>query len=513
MNARTDPPILRLRAIDKRFGSTRALTGVNLTVRSHEIHAIMGENGAGKSTLMKILSGVIAPDAGEITLDGKTVTITGTSQARRLGINLIHQELAIAANLTVVQNIFLGSERIGRYGRLRTHHMAAEAQTLLASLGANFSVHTPCGELSIAEQQQVEIARALAHQGRILIMDEPTSSLSEAETQTLFALIERLRIEGMAILYISHRMAEVERLADRVTVLRDGHWIGELDAREPGGLARAQLVSMMVGRPLGDFYPRRSRAPANDDVVLDCRNVASAHVRPSNLCVKRGEVLGLAGLVGAGRTELARLIFGLDRLTGGQMTLQGQPYTPRSPAAAMHRRVAYLPEDRKQQGLFLEASVQTNLMAADLARHARHGLLDMAALSRATQAAIAHLHIRTPNADIAVGRLSGGNQQKVLLARMLAFGPQLLILDEPTRGVDIGAKTEIYRVISQLADAGLPIIFISSELPEVIGVADRVAVMREGRVVAELTGAAITQENILIHATDAADTADAAATI
>jgi len=498
-------PILRLRAIDKHFGGTQALAGVDLTVRSHEVHAIMGENGAGKSTLMKILSGVIAPDAGEIILDGQTVTLTGTAQARQLGINLIHQELAIAANLTVTQNIFLGSERTDRYGRLRNQDMAHQAHTLLTSLSANFSVHALCGELSIAEQQQVEIARALVHQGRILIMDEPTSSLSEAETRSLFLLIERLRAEGMAILYISHRMAEVDRLADRVTVLRDGRWVGELPR---GGWARGQLVSMMVGRPLGDFYQRQQQrqegAPATD-VVLALHHAASARVRPSRLEIKRGEILGLAGLVGAGRTELARLIFGLDRLTGGTMTLNGQPYAPRSPGQAMQHRIAYLPEDRKQQGLFLDLSVQTNLMVADLARHARRGLLDMAALERVTHEAIAHLNIRTASAAIAVGHLSGGNQQKVLLARMLAFGPQLLILDEPTRGVDIGAKMEIYRVIAQLADGGMPIIFISSELPEVIGMADRVAVMREGQIVAELTGPDMTQENILTHATDAAE--------
>jgi len=336
----------------------------------------------------------------------------------------------------------------------------------------------------------------------------------------------------MAILYISHRMAEVERLADRVTVLRDGHWIGELDARAPGDLARGQLVSMMVGRALGDFYQRRSGAPAQE-VALELHNVASAGVRPSSLRVKRGEVLGLAGLVGAGRTELARLIFGLDRMTGGQMTLHGQAYAPHSPAEAMRRRVAYLPEDRKQQGLFLELSVQTNLlpedrkqqglflelsvqtnlMVADLARHSRRGLLNMAALAHATHAAMARLAIRAASAAIAVGHLSGGNQQKVLLARMLEFGPQLLILDEPTRGVDIGAKTEIYRLIAELADAGLAIVFISSELPEVIGVADRVAVMREGQVVAELTGAAISQENIMIHATDATDAIEAGSAI
>jgi len=432
------------------------------------------------------------------------VTIAGTAHARRLGINLIHQELAVAANLTVVQNIFLGSEYRRSFGRLHTQRMAEEAQTLLASLGAHFPVQALCDTLPIAEQQQVEIARALVHRGRILIMDEPTSSLSEAETDKLFDLIERLRDEGMAILYISHRMNEVDRLADRVTVLRDGQRIGELARGELTNNGRGKLVSMMVGRPLGDFYQRRRGAPA-DEVAFEITDLAGARVKPSSLTVKRGEILGLAGLVGAGRTELARLIFGLDRVTSGTMRLAGAPYAPHSPGEAMRQRVAYLPEDRKREGLFLELSILTNLMAADLARHRRHGLLDMAALARATRASMAHLAIRAPGHDASVGRLSGGNQQKVLLARMLAFGPQLLILDEPTRGVDIGAKMEIYRVIQQLADEGLPIIFISSELPEIIGVADRVAVMREGRIVTELTGADISQENILTHATDAAD--------
>jgi len=340
-------------------------------------------------------------------------------------------------------------------------------------------------------------------------MDEPTSSLSEAETQALFACVERLRSEGMAILYITHRMAEVDRLAERVTVLRDGRWVGELARHQ---ITRNKLVSMMVGRPLGDFYQRQKHHQAHSqtqsnapegDIVLELNNVSGQHVQASSLTVKRGEVLGLAGLVGAGRTALARLIFGLDRLSTGSMRLLGEPYAPRSPGEAMQRRIAYLPEDRKQQGLFLELSIQTNLMLADLARYTKGGLLDMAALQHASHKAIEQLAIRAPSSAMAVGRLSGGNQQKVLLARMLAFG--LLILDEPTRGVDIGAKMEIYRCIGELAEASMPILFISSELPEIIGVADRVAVMREGRVVTELTGAAITQENILTHATDAAE--------
>ena len=489
--------VLEMEDIRKSFGATRALDGVRLTVRSHEIHALMGENGAGKSTLMKVLSGVYQPDAGIIKVDGQPMRISKPAEARAAGINLIYQELSVATNLSVAENVFMGSEPRTRWGMADISEMNRRTEEVLRLLDAPFAATTPARKLSIAQQQQVEIARALVHRGRILIMDEPTAALSDRETDALFAIVRKLRDEGIAIIYISHRMAEVNALADCVTVLRDGAYVGEL-AREE--LEPGKIVQMMVGRPLGDFYQGKTgRKPG--EVRLEVQHLSGGKVEPASFQARAGEVLGLAGLVGAGRTELARLIFGADPKASGRVLLDGQEITVNEPLEAIRLGIGYLPEDRKGQGLFLQLSALTNTAMNVLGRHSRAGVVDHPVLRKLTQEAIARLSIKVNGPDSIVGGLSGGNQQKVLLARWLEIQPKVLLLDEPTRGVDVGAKAEIYRIINDLAASGVAVVVISSELPEIIGICDRVVVMREGVITGECQGQDINQEKIMTLAT------------
>ncbi|HZG22245.1 MAG TPA: sugar ABC transporter ATP-binding protein [Herbaspirillum sp.] len=502
----TSTPLLQMTGISKSFGATRALSAMHLTIYPGEIHALMGENGAGKSTLMKVLSGVHAPDGGEILLDGKPLSLRDPGASRAAGINLIYQELAVAPNISVAANIFMGSELRTRWGLIDHAAMRQRTDAVLAQLGAGFRAADRAGRLSIAEQQQVEIARALIHRSRIVIMDEPTAALSERETENLFKVVRRLRDEGLAIIYISHRMAEVHALADRVTVLRDGSFVGELGRQD---IDAERIVQMMVGRSLGEFYQHRRLPPEQAAIlptVLEVRGLAGSKVRPASFVLRSGEVLGFAGLVGAGRTELARLLFGADAGSGGQVLLDGRPLQIDSPRAAMRAGIAYVPEDRKGQGLFLQMAVAANATINVAGRFTRLGLLRGRAMRQVAQALIRRLNVKVAHPDIAVGKLSGGNQQKVLLARWLEIAPRVLILDEPTRGVDIYAKSEIYQLVHRLAEQGVAVVVISSELPEVIGICDRVLVMREGSITGELAGADMTQENIMRLATDTAGT-------
>ena len=493
----SDEIIFEMRGIEKRFGATRALRGVHLTVRSGEIHAVMGENGAGKSTLMKILSGVYTPDAGEIILDGKPIKIRNPGEARALGINLIYQELSVAKNMTVAQNVFMGSEPKGPFWTVKGGEMRTRTNAILADLGSRFNADTMVSTLSIAEQQQVEIARALVHESRILIMDEPTAALSDRETEQLFRIIEEQRDKGLAILYISHRMAEVERLARRITVLRDGAYVGELGKDE---LDQKKVVQMMVGRPADDFYSHQRRTTRGAE-RLRVENVGAGKVKPASFVLHAGEVTGLAGLVGAGRTELARLIFGADKKQSGKVWLDGKEVHIAEPLAAIRHGIGYLPEDRKSLGLFMQLSAMENMSMNILSQNATAGVVDRRALTRLTRESIGSLNVKVSGPEGIVGGLSGGNQQKVLLARWLAIKPKVLILDEPTRGVDVGAKSEIYKIIHQLADSGTAVLCISSELAELVGICDRVMVMCEGRLTGEVTGDDITQEKILAYAT------------
>ncbi len=501
-------PRLEMRGISKTFPGVKALNNVQLQAWGGEVLALMGENGAGKSTLMKILSGAYQADpGGELLIDGKRVAIADPIAAKRHGIAIIYQELALAPNLTVAENIYLGAEP-SRGGGIDRRAMREGCRPVLDRLGAPFTPDTPVGSLSIAEQQLVEIARALHAQSKILVLDEPTTALSSRETDRLFALVRQLRADGIALIYISHRMAEVYELADRVAVLRDGGYVGTLTRDE---LSAEALVKMMVGRDLSSFYtkthdPHGSRGP----VVLQVRDMTDGgrRVRPCSLDLHRGEVLGIAGLVGSGRTELARLIFGADPKSGGETMLDGKTLDIKAPEDALAAGIAYLTEDRKGLGLFLDLSCGTNINLGVIGRDAgRGGILNLAAGRRRAAKAFEALRVRAASPQVSVGSLSGGNQQKVLLSRWLEIGPKVLILDEPTRGVDIGAKSEIYRIIDELAQRDIGVIVISSELPEIIGVCDRVLVMREGRIVGEVGGRGggpITQENIMAYGAGAA---------
>ncbi|CAH2599162.1 ribose ABC transporter ATP binding subunit [Rhodovastum atsumiense] len=497
-------PALEMRGISKTFPGVKALNDVQIKAWSGEVLALMGENGAGKSTLMKILSGAYHADpGGEILIDGSPVQITDPIAAKRHGIAIIYQELALAPNLSVAENIYLGDELHKPGGRIDRRAMNAGCRAVLERLGAPFGPQTTVSTLSIAERQLVEIARALHSRSRILVLDEPTTPLSSRETDRLFTLLRQLRAEGIALIYISHRMAEIYELADRVSVLRDGGYVGTLEREEINAEA---LVRMMVGRELSTFYtkehdPHGSHGP----VVLEVRNLTDGRrVKPCSLRLHRGEVLGIAGLVGSGRTELARLIYGADRRTGGEILLNGRPVTIRSPEDALAAGIAYLTEDRKQLGLFLDMSCAENINIGVIRKDSRPGgILDLARARERAEQAFAALRIRAASPQISVGSLSGGNQQKVLLSRWLETGPAVLILDEPTRGVDIGAKSEIYRIIDDLAKRDIGVIVISSELPEIIGICDRVLVMREGRIEGEVGGPSvhpITQENIMTYA-------------
>jgi ribose transport system ATP-binding protein len=515
MNAGDAHPFLEMRNVSKTFGRVQALKGVSLDVRLGEIHALMGENGAGKSTLMKILSGAYVPDEGSETLiEGRKVAIGDPMAAKRLGIAIIYQELALAPNLTVAENIYLGREP-SRAALIDRAAMVAGVESVLQRLGATFTARDKVADLSIAERQLVEIARAVHARSRVLIMDEPTTTLSERETERLFAVVRQLKQEGLAIVYISHRMKEVYELSDRVSVLRDGTYVGTL---ERDSITPASVVRMMVGRDLSSFYKKdhdahQSRGP----FILSVRDIADGKriqpgyppIQPCSFDIHEGEVLGIAGLVGAGRTELARLIYGADPRVSGTVAVDGRPVNIRSPLDAIEAGIAYLTEDRKLLGLMLDMSVSENINLGVIARDAlAGGFLNLSKARKRSADAIQAMYIRTASPDAPVGGLSGGNQQKVLLSRLLETKPRVLILDEPTRGVDIGAKLEIYRLIDRLACEGVGVAVISSELPEIVGICDRVIVMREGHIAGELGGSAdaepITQENIMAIATSAA---------
>ena len=494
-------PVLSMRNIAKAFGKFYALKGVDLTVWPGEIHALMGENGAGKSTLMKILAGAYTATSGEILIDGRPHAIKGPKDALAAGITLIYQEMQLAPNLTVAENIFLGSE-LARGGLVQRKEMINQAQAVIDRLGAQFKASDRVMTLTIAEQQQVEIARALHRNSRVLVMDEPTAALSSRETQRLFELILRLRDEGMAIIYISHRMAEVYEPSDRVSVLRDGQYVGSLTR---DNLNASELVRMMVGRPLSDLFNKERDIPPGQPRLRVEDLTDGGKVKASSLVVRAGEIVGLAGLVGAGRSELAQLIFGVRRATGGVIEIDGEPVVIHSPRAAIELGIGFLTENRKEQGLFLEMAAQENITMATLERDARWGMLNRKKAQTLSDDAISLLNIRVPHAQVRAGGLSGGNQQKLLISRWVAIGPRILLLDEPTRGVDVGAKSEIYRIMTQMARQGVAILMISSELPEVVGMSDRVYVMREGSIAGELQAGDISQESIMTLATGVND--------
>jgi ribose transport system ATP-binding protein len=494
----TQAPLLTVRNLSKGFPGVQALDGVSLDIFPGEVHVLMGENGAGKSTLMKILAGVYRADQGEISLDGTIISPETPLEAMNLGITLINQELGVATNLTVAENVFMGSEP-NRWGLIDRSQMDKRTREVLKQLGAPFDPDTPASTLKVAEQQQVDIARALVHNSRVLIMDEPTAALSEPEIEKLFDLVLKLRSQGMAIVYISHRLAEVAIIADRVSVLRDGQYVGTLTGEE---MDKNTIVSMMVGRSLKDFYKHEVSETKTDNFLV-VRNMSDGkRVKDVSFQAAAGEILAFAGLVGSGRTELARLIFGADKGLSGSVTIDGEVLTIRSPQDAIRYGLGYVPEERKSEGLFLNMSSQENILMNVMQQNARFGMLNDSGNDTITAQAIQQLSIKVAGPHTPAVSLSGGNQQKLLLARWLQIKPRVLILDEPTRGVDVGAKSEIYKLIGEIARQGVAVVFISSELPEVVGLAQRVLVMREGLITADITDRSlITQETIMAYAT------------
>ncbi|MFO1174502.1 MAG: sugar ABC transporter ATP-binding protein [Paracoccaceae bacterium] len=490
--------LVRMDGIDMRFPGVHALKAVNFDLRAGEVHALMGENGAGKSTLMKVLSGVYQPGAGRILVGGAEVTVPSPRAAQDLGISIIHQELALMKDLTVAQNIFIGREPRKSFGRLDEARLNADAAALFASMNVAMDPRTPVEGLTIARQQMVEIAKALSHRSRVLVMDEPTAALNDAEIAELFRIIRQLRAEGVGIVYISHKMDEIRRIADRVTVMRDGAWVGTVEAADT---PIARIIAMMVGRELTDETVRIPDLTAAE-TALEVRHLSRGRaVRDVSFSLKKGEILGFAGLMGAGRTELARLIFGADPRTGGEIIVHGRHRRIASPEQAVRAGIGYLSEDRKQFGLALGMDVRANIALASLPRYSDAlGRIDEAKLGEVARDYIARLAIRTPSDAQEVRLLSGGNQQKVVIAKWLLRDCDILIFDEPTRGIDVGAKAEIHRLLESLAADGKAIIVISSELPEILRLSHRIAVMCEGRLTGFLPGGA-TQEEIMVLAT------------
>jgi rhamnose transport system ATP-binding protein len=486
-------PRLEVRGVEKGFPGVRALSGVSFDLMPGEVHALLGENGAGKSTLIKIMSGVYRPDAGSIFVDGRETRLDTPDDARRAGIATIYQELLLFPDLSVAENIFIGHAPKRGLGRIDLKAMRARAEELIASLDIDdLPADAPVGSLSVGNRQRVEILRALSHEARVLIMDEPTAALTEADVTRLFAIVRRLKARGVAIIYISHRLDEIFALSDRVTVLRDGAFVGTRVTEE---VKVGELVEMMVGRRIEQLFPK-IEVPVGEP-VLEARDL----VRPPMTCsvsftVRAGEIVGFAGLVGSGRSELAQTLFGVTPAISGEIRIGGRSVTIRSAAQARDLGLAYVPEDRATQGLVRPMSVLHNFSLAALPQFTRFGFIDRGGERRLAEAGVAQFGVKTSSLEEVAGRLSGGNQQKIVLGKWLANQPRLLILDEPTRGIDVGAKAEIHRLMGELARQGVAIVMISSELPEVLGMSDRVLVMREGRIVAEFPRAEATQQAV-----------------
>ncbi len=487
--------LLQAKDVTKAYAGVRALRGASFELRPGEVHALVGENGAGKSTLVKIITGAVAPDRGEIVLGGQTIIHNSPRVARSLGISAIYQQPALFPDLTVAENIAIGLEAAGPWQAVDWPERRRRAAELLAQVGARIDPDREASGLTMPEQQLVEIARALSAATRVLILDEPTASLSEEDTRNLFGVIRRLRGQGVGMIYISHRLEELPMIADRVTVLRDGCTI---DTRPMSGVSRQELIQRMVGRELQAVFPKREVQAG--DVVLDLRGLGSrtAGVNGVFLQVRAGEIVGLAGLVGAGRTELARTIFGLAPADAGEILLRGRPVRFASPKGAIAAGIAYVPEDRRRHGVILEMPISANITLASLPRLSGFGgALDVRREKEMAVDYVRRLGIKTPAIFAPAATLSGGNQQKVALSRWLATKPSVLILDEPTQGVDVGAKSEIHALMVELATQGVAILMISSEMPEILGMSDRIAVMRSGTIVGVFSRAEATQQGIL----------------
>jgi ribose transport system ATP-binding protein len=488
----TDTPLLQMRGICKRFPGVVALDDVSFELRRGEVHVLLGENGAGKSTLMKILSGACARDAGAVLLDGRPVALASPRDAQAAGISTIYQEFTLVPHLSAAANIYLGREPVRLAGVIDRRCQLRDAEALLRDLGTSIDPGIAVHRLGVAEQQMVEVAKALSLDARILVMDEPTSALTESEIDQLFAAIRRLTSQGVAVIYISHRMEELARIGHRATILRDGRFIATVPLPAPV----PDLVRLMANRDIRDHYPPPTRTRGAE--ILRVEGVSrGARLRDVSFALHRGEILGVAGLLGAGRTELARVVFGADVPDAGRVIVDGRPLRPGQPADAIRAGVGLVPEDRKRQGLVLGCSVAANLSLPQLARLGRGGVVSRRREGDLAAQWIRDLRIKTPSAATRVLTLSGGNQQKVVLGKWLAAGADVLIVDEPTRGIDVAAKMEIYTLLDRLAAEGAGIIMISSELPEVIGMSDRILVMHQGRAHALIDAAEATQERVL----------------
>ena len=486
--------ILEMIDIKKSFSGIYALSGINFSLEMGEVHALLGENGAGKSTLIKVLGGIYKPDSGTIKINGQEVEINGVSDAQEKGIGIIHQEIVLVPYLTVAQNLFLGREIKTKFGTVDMRETNRRAGEMLANLGVNIHPDTLVESLTIAQQQMVEIVKAVSFDGRIIVMDEPTAAITDREVELLFEHIRSLTAKGVAIIYISHRMDEIFSICDRVSVYRDGQYIGSGDTKD---LDEAQLIKMMVGREITDVFPKLEAEIG--DVVFEAKNIVRADnkVKGVSLSVRRGEILGIGGLVGAGRSELVEGIFGMHELASGEIFVKGKQVKVHSPKDIIKEGVALITEDRKVTGLNLSGSVNDNIAMVAIKKLLSHGLYNKNKARAASMEYIKKLNIKTPSGDQITGNLSGGNQQKIVIAKWLLNDPDIIILDEPTRGIDVGAKRDIYLLLGKLVQQGKAVIMISSEIPELMGVCDRIMVMCEGNLSGEVQRDAFSQERIM----------------
>ncbi len=487
--------MLEMRGITKRFPGVKALDGVDFELESGEVHVILGENGAGKSTLIKMLAGAHQPDEGRILVNGEEVRITSATVAQELGISTIYQEFNLVPQLSVAENVYLGRQP-RRFGLVNRREMVQETQNILDSIGLRISPGTNVSELGVAQRQMVEIAKALSLDARVLIMDEPTASLSGQEVERLFEIIQDLKTHGVGVIFISHHLEEVTEIGDRVTVLRDGQFVDRI----PASTDRSEFVRLMVGRSIEDQFPRRGSEVG--EVLLEVKNLSRKGVLEDiSFQVRTGEVVGIAGIVGAGRTEVARAIFGADRVDSGEVSVEGRKMSAGRLGEAQRRGVGFITEDRQGQGIVPPLSVSENLGLASLGGNTSAGLVNRGQQRRQAEKMIRDLNIRTPGPEQQVRYLSGGNQQKVVIGKWLLADSRILIMDEPTRGIDVGAKVEIYELMNDLTEQGAGILMISSELPEVLGMSDRILVMRGGRITGELSSDEATQEKVMELAT------------
>lgn len=488
-------PMLRMEGVSKIFPGVKALDNVDITAYGGEVTALMGENGAGKSTLMKILSGVYQKDQGKVFIDGEEANIKGIKSAEEYGITIIHQEMSVLNNLTVSENIFLGNEKYQKFtGKINKKELIERSKLFLDQIGANINPNTLVATLNVGEKQMVEIAKALTKNARVIIMDEPTTALTEVETKNLFKVIDSLKKKGIAIIYISHRMEEIFAICDRVEVLRDGKYAGNALIKD---IDNDKLISMMVGRKIEDQFPYREIKVGED--ILDVKDLsANVGIKDISFNVKEGEILGIAGLMGSGRTEVAKTIFGEYKKTSGSIKIKGKEINIKNIQEAIDNGVCYLSEDRKKEGCVLSLSVAENMILSNLKKYEGKMMsIDKNKAVKDVDYYIDKIKIKTPNRDQLIKNLSGGNQQKVILAKWLMLSPEVLIIDEPTRGIDVGAKKEIYELLNELKASGKAIIMISSDLPEVLGISDRIIVMSEGRISGELKREEASQESIM----------------